>query len=371
MELSPRGVELLVKKGVDVWEAETGHTFPYNWGVWLDGLYNGCRNEKVVSLEEGELVLQRASKFRDWIKSAASYGTLRKMLMASISENGVGSPRTRINPVEFSKRFTSPARADKLLWKTRKQAEDLFTQFGVEGAPSWSLIAAALMRNTRPRRAAIIATALFLDGWNNSCYDDWNKLGYREAVTWLQMFRNSRFSETYHADHNADDNGMYAEDFGLDPKPMLEEGETKVFQLKRTHEYGSIEFLCLVQSPGLIDYVGSRGSAEDAMLFNPFSYMESLWINEYSMVVDHTYQHKSEVVHYRPSSVYENVDYTVYICQKPCSQERSLIAVHKDGRAFRGAFDGPWMEPSHFIQKEVLAKFCQKSNEAFSEEVAV
>ncbi|MBC7836390.1 hypothetical protein H7X87_01260 [Acetobacteraceae bacterium] len=129
------------------------------------------------------------------------------------------------------RRFPSPGRLERLLWNTRRRARAILSDFGPE-KPSWENLARALLHDSRPNKAAIMAVAAQL-----GCHYG-RKATYRAAREWLTERRSALFP------HMDTTDGVTVR---IAAAPVYTKLGVEVFRALQVGEYGQRELLWFVR----------------------------------------------------------------------------------------------------------------------------
>lgn len=185
------GLAALVDNGADWFISETGKDpFPYNLthGQGRVDLIHAAGAEEIgpygrrLSIDEADRLIETAARIGGWLKAAAQLPALRRVLERGLSPRGMNSPRTKICPFTLWKKFPSPGKLNRTLWKVRRKADHILNAYGGERAP-WADIAYALLLDGRPNRAALIAAAIRLG------HEPYGSCPYKRARDWLVEVR--------------------------------------------------------------------------------------------------------------------------------------------------------------------------------------
>lgn len=189
------GLGDLVLEGVEAIFEATGHHLPHNlvFTQMSKALAFGSApfqfGGRWCSREGADQLLKEYGRYRGWLRAAATLPAVRKVLMKGQSSNGVNSPYTRFRLEALIKRFPSPHRLERALWKARARADTMLTAWpGERRFASWTQLARGLIKTGHVGKAAVIAVAEALFG---DRYYGFNS--YKKARDELARMRTSNY----------------------------------------------------------------------------------------------------------------------------------------------------------------------------------
>jgi hypothetical protein len=188
--ISSNGLGQLAKSGVRVWEEATGHNLPHNliWSQMSGSVGDFGPYGRKVSEKEADEAIEHYARLGGWLREAANFKALRKVIERGQSGNGINSSRTLFDLEAFFMLYKSPGAADFALRKAKSQALTILSAFNTSRKPSWAVLAIALLKTKgNCRKAAFIAVANALYGVRY--------LSYRQSVKLLTDGRTARFDE--------------------------------------------------------------------------------------------------------------------------------------------------------------------------------
>lgn len=139
-----RGVEALVRTAMNDFSEVTGHHLPWNLsthGPWVELQFdmNWCQ-----SATQADEMVGTAARLTGWLRHAAKFSTLVRLLKATTSDRGMNSPRTTIDLYRFVATFRSPGRADDVARKVHVRANEILEGYGLR--VSWQAVGAGMTR---------------------------------------------------------------------------------------------------------------------------------------------------------------------------------------------------------------------------------
>jgi hypothetical protein len=163
------GLEALVFKAQKAFEESTGVLLPWNlssagpWWHLPQGNFSSStleewrkkyvKSEKqgyeyvdahvtdFLKVTDGEPVAY-AARFSGWLREAANCPVLVRLFAKTMSERGMGSPRTRVNLWDLFRRFNNPYDAQRRLCAIQDRAQEILEPYGFKA--SWEALAVHL-----------------------------------------------------------------------------------------------------------------------------------------------------------------------------------------------------------------------------------
>lgn len=240
--ISGRGLYELEQAGVAAFEEVTNvRCLPYNLlfsesqNLTVAGYRHNYATTKPYSMEQGDLLIEKAARFGGWLKAAAKLPAVRKLLQKSQSRNGVNSPWTKIDLRDLVAHFPSPGALERRLWAVKKRAEAILLAYEGGIKPSWVNIVRGLMADKSVGKAAIIAVANQLSG-----RDRWvGGFGkYVWARNWLVEHRSAAYTIVDNSDGVA---------VRLATVPAYNRHGVQVFRALQMGQYGERSLIWLVR----------------------------------------------------------------------------------------------------------------------------
>lgn len=212
-----QGISMLVKDAMASFTAQTGHELPWNLdnqGSWLPYAWGRkhsrpqpkvIRNPKVpnqaIALALGEAVgmappshmvehpeeirvfqpssdpVEEAARLAGFIRHAAGFPTLVRLISRTTSCRGVGSPYTTMDVASVARRWT-PGAAERQIRKVRARANQILAPMGL--SVSWQALGWVLEAGPKPvGKAALVAASATLRGGSvGACT-------YKDARKWM------------------------------------------------------------------------------------------------------------------------------------------------------------------------------------------
>lgn len=194
--VTANGLGSLMQEGVKIFEERTEHRLPRNLiFAQMGGALNfgsaPFRYGGMWCSREGvDRLLKEYGRYRGWLKAAAELPAVKKALMKGLSGNGVNSPYTRFDLGSLIKKYPSPHRLERQLWKARSRADSMLAAWpGERRFASWAkLVRGLILTDKKVGKAAIIAVAETLRGDKY----DWFQ-SYLSARDWLVQMRTANF----------------------------------------------------------------------------------------------------------------------------------------------------------------------------------
>ena len=136
----------IAEVAVKSFENESGLKLPYNLST--HGPYVGFPWSRRFFLdEEGKKIVEETARFCGWIRSAAKFPILVRLLEKTTSTRGVNSPSTKLDAWTLAKRQPSPGRTGRFLANVRWRANQILAGYGLR--VSWESLGIVLIRGNR------------------------------------------------------------------------------------------------------------------------------------------------------------------------------------------------------------------------------
>lgn len=193
--ITAEGLGKLVGKGAKEFEEAAKHSLPHNLiftamsGALGFGSAPFRHGGMWCSNEGADRLLKEYGRYSGWLRTAAKLPAVKKALMKGQSSRGVNSDYTYFSLGVLIKKYPSPHRLERALWKARKRADEMLASWpGERRWASWAQLASGLIRTGKPGKTAVIAVAVTLGG---GC----KKYGmrYQAARDWLVKMRTANF----------------------------------------------------------------------------------------------------------------------------------------------------------------------------------
>ncbi len=192
--ITAEGLGELVGKGAKEFEEATNHQLPHNLiftamsGALTFGSVPFRYGGMWCSNEGADRLLKEYGRYSGWLKTSAKLPAVKKALMKGQSSRGTNSDYTYFSLGVLIKKYPSPHRLERALWKARKRADEMLASWpGERRWASWAQLAVGLIQSGRPGKAAVIAVATTLGG--GSRYG----VRYQAARNWLVKMRTANF----------------------------------------------------------------------------------------------------------------------------------------------------------------------------------
>lgn len=190
--VTAKGLGKLVNEGVQEFKKKTGHYLPHNlvFTQMSGALSFGSAPMRYGALwcspEGADRLLREYGRYRGWLRAAADLPAVKKALMKGQSGRGVNSDYTYFSLGCLIKKWPSPHRLERALWKARKRADEMLAAWpGERRWTSWAQLAVGLIETGRPGKAAVMAASAALFGGTPH--------SYRRARDTLVRMRSANF----------------------------------------------------------------------------------------------------------------------------------------------------------------------------------
>ena len=131
------GLDAIAGVAIADFERETGVSLPHNLAI--HGPYVWASWSRRYPLDsKGERIIDETARFCGWIRSAAKFPILVKLMEKTTSINGVNSPYTKLDVWAIAKHQPSPGRAGRFLTKVRRRANQILKGYGLR--VSWEAL---------------------------------------------------------------------------------------------------------------------------------------------------------------------------------------------------------------------------------------
>lgn len=180
----------LIQEAVDSLPYELRSQIPYNLSGEFVVLspHNRRLGYPYYASQEGVgKVVSEIVRFCGWLRAAAKFPGIRKVILKTQSSRGTGSPYNKISLTRLVHLYPSPGHLERTLWKVKTRARQILAAFDGFDEPSWLAIAKAVMVTDQVGKAAVIAAAYTVAG-TGSKWDRRFFHSYREAREWLTVY---------------------------------------------------------------------------------------------------------------------------------------------------------------------------------------
>jgi len=165
--IAVNGLATLILRGVKDFEDKTGATLPGNLVVSsmstrlrVGSTPRDGKDESFVCVtEEAERLLWEYGRIGGWLRDAAHYPAVAKVIFATQSPRGINSPRTTVPLEGLWTKFPSLGGLERKLWAVRRRAEAILSAYDGDYTVAWRDVARGVLVNANVGKAALIAAA--------------------------------------------------------------------------------------------------------------------------------------------------------------------------------------------------------------------